>query len=127
MALIDFSLKDVGETLVKAREALTGKRVIDDLEAQKLENELEVIQQQFEATVTERWKSDNENPITQLVRPVMVIWTFILFTAVVLFDGNLGTFIVKPAYIPLLETVMTTIVIAYFGSRGIEKVFKYKK
>jgi hypothetical protein len=127
MALIDFSLKDVGETLVKAREALTGKRVIDDLEAQKLENELEQIQQQFEATVTERWKSDNENPITQLVRPVMVIWTFILFTAVVLFDGNLGTFIVKPAYIPLLETVMTTIVIAYFGSRGIEKVFKYKK
>jgi hypothetical protein len=126
MALIDFSLKDVGETLVKAREAITGKRVVDDLEAIKLSNELEVIQQQFESTITERWKSDNEHPITQLVRPIMVVWSFVLFTAVLLFDGNLGTFVIKPAYFPMLETIMTTIIIAYFGSRGIEKVFKNK-
>lgn len=126
MGLIDFSLKDVGETLVKAREAITGKRVVSELEMAQLDMQLEQLQQQFELTATDRWKSDNEHHLTRLVRPAMVVWTFVLFTAVILFDGNLGTFTIKPAYIPMIETTLVTIIISYFGSRGIEKIAKIK-
>ena len=36
MAMIDFSLSDIGETLVKAREAITGERVVDPVERERI-------------------------------------------------------------------------------------------
>ena len=82
---------------------------------------------EYDKEVTARWKSDNENLVTRMVRPMMVIWTYVLFSAVMLADGNLGDFAIKEAYIPLLETIIVTITIAYFGSRGFEKTTKYIK
>ena len=45
MGLLDFSIGDIGEVLVKAREAITGKRVIDDAEMAKIDLELAKLQQ----------------------------------------------------------------------------------
>jgi hypothetical protein len=42
-------------------------------------------------------------------------------------DGNIGDFHIKQAYIPLLETVVTTVVFAYFGGRSVEKATKVFK
>ncbi len=44
-----------------------------------------------------------------------------------MFDGNVGEFNVNQAYIPMLETILVTVTIAYFGSRGVEKVTKTVK
>lgn len=77
---------------------------------------------EFEATVTKRWERDSEHLITRLVRPMIVIFVYTLFGALILADGNVGGFSVKEAYVPLLETIIVTITVAYFGSRGIEKV-----
>lgn len=127
MGLFDFSLGDVGETLVKAREAITGKRVIDEAEILELDGKLDQIQQEFEKTVTERWHSDNEHAVTRLVRPGIVMWVYAIFSIVLLADGNIGEFSIKSAYIPLIETVLVTVTVAYFGSRGIEKTSKVIK
>lgn len=78
-----------------------------------------------EQEITKRWASDNEHIVTRLVRPAIVIWSYALFTIVVLFDGNVGNFTVNPAYIPVLETVLISVTIAYFGSRGYEKGRKF--
>ena len=111
-------------------------KVADDLitsteEKRQLKLKLKEIQEKAiadsEAQITERWKSDNEHITTRLVRPFIVIWSFVLLSIVMIFDGNFYGFEVKEAYLPILETIVTTVIIAYFGSRGVEKTSKIIK
>lgn len=108
------------------------KLVTSDSERLELKNELVKIQleatlkaneqaNEAEAQITERWKSDNEHLVTRLVRPLSFAWVIVLFSVVIMGDSNWG-FSVKDAYIPVLETLLVTMVVAYFGSRGAEKV-----
>lgn len=98
------------------------ERVKGDLKLKLGEQALE-----YDRQTTERWKSDNEHFITRIVRPSMVVWSYVLFSAVMLADGNIGGFHVNHAYIPVLETIVVTITVAYFGSRGVEKVTRFVK
>ena len=109
--------------------------ITSDEERLKLKNELIQLQLQYnlelqdktvelEKEVTKRWISDNEHWVTRIVRPSVVVWLFFLFTVVILFDGNLWDFSVNPAYIPILETTLQTVVIAYFAGRSVEKSTK---
>lgn len=82
---------------------------------------------ELEKEITSRWNSDKEHLITRAIRPMTVFWSFFLFTVVLLFDGNIGDFHINAAYIPMLETILVTVTIAYFGSRGIEKTTKIFK
>lgn len=79
---------------------------------------------ELEKQVTKRWISDNEHFLTRLVRPAVVAWLFFLFTVVMLFDGNVWEFSINPAYIPMLETTLQTVIISYFSGRSIEKGIK---
>lgn len=79
---------------------------------------------EMEKEITSRWKIDSENIVTRLIRPMTVFWSYFLFTIVLLFDGNIGEFHINQAYIPMLETILVTVTIAFFGSRGLEKVTK---
>ena len=108
-----------------------------DEEKLKLKNELTTIitnheavmetkAVEYEQEITKRWTSDNEHIVTRLVRPISFVWVIILFTVVMIGDTNWG-FVVKDAYIPVLETLLTTMTIAYFGSRGVEKSIKHFK
>ncbi len=93
-------------------------------EMNKLEIELEAKANEYEKEITDRWRSDNEHFITRLVRPLSFIFVLFLFAIMVLFDGNLGEMAIDEAYIPVIETLLVTMVVAYFGSRGAEKVSK---
>ena len=99
------------------------------LEKQMQEFKLKMVENsnEFEKEITKRWESDNEHIITRLVRPISYTGVLILFGAVVIADGNVGAFHVNSSYIPVLETLLTTMTIAYFGSRGMEKVTKQIK
>ena len=116
------------DSIGKAADSL----ITSDEERIQLKNELVKIQleatlkaneqaNEAEAQITERWKSDNEHIVTRLVRPLSFVWVIALFTVVIIGDTNWG-FSVKDAYIPVLETLLTTMVIAYFGGRSFEKV-----
>jgi len=107
------------------------KLVTSDEERLAMKNELVKIQleatlkaneqaNEAEAQITERWKSDNEHLITRLVRPVSYAWVILLFSVIVVGDTNWG-FIVKEAYVPVMETLLVTMTIAYFGGRTIDK------
>lgn len=100
----------------------------------KLEQELKAFQvaqmeaqAKYDAEITKRWTSDNEHHVTRLVRPLSFVAVLALFFAVILADGNLGQFQIKEAYIPVLEGLLYTMVVAYFGSRGAEKITKAVK
>jgi hypothetical protein len=63
-----------------------------------------------------------ESKIKQIIRPGLLIITMFYFLFLTMYDGNFGSnFHVRDAYLPILETVLVTMVIAYFSSRGIEK------
>jgi len=99
------------------------------LEKQMQDFKLEMLKgsNEFEKEITKRWESDNEHIITRLVRPISYSAVLILFGAVVISDGNIGNFSVNSAYIPVLETLLTTMTIAYFGGRTFEKHTRIKK
>jgi len=82
---------------------------------------------EFEKEITKRWESDSEHIITRLVRPISYYSVLTLFGAVVISDGNIGDFHINSAYIPVLETLLTTMTLAYFGGRSTEKVIKHIK
>ena len=87
----------------------------------------EALEVQFEQEITSRWKSDNEHFLTRLVRPLSVVFMLVLFGMIVLLDGNVGMFLVNPAYVPVIENLLVTMIFAYFGSRGAEKIFTKNK
>lgn len=97
-----------------------------DQEKLLLRNELEKAMNKFkvdmESQITARWESDNEHFVTRLVRPVSYIFMLSILTIIMFMDGNIGEFSINPAYIPLVETLTVTMTLAYFGSRGVEKV-----
>ena len=113
------------------------KLVTSDEEKLQLKNELVKIQleatlkaneqaNEAEMQITERWKSDNEHLITRLVRPLSYAWVILLFSIVIIGDTNFG-FSIKDAYIPVLESLLITMTLAYFGSRGAEKMMFTRK
>jgi hypothetical protein len=73
---------------------------------------------------TERLRIDSEHSITRLVRPVTYMFFSIVFFSLVFFDGNIGDFTVNKAYVPVIETIFSTMTVFYFSSRGFEKIAK---
>ena len=86
-------------------------------------NKAEELALQADKEITLRWTNDNEHLITRLVRPISFAWVIFLFSVVMIGDTNWG-FHILPSYIPVLETLLVTMVVAYFGSRGAEKITK---
>jgi len=104
-------------------ERLTAKRVLEQVKLEAT-NKSEEIGLEHEKEITKRWTSDNEHVVTRLVRPLSYIFVLILFGSILLVDGNIGEFKINPAYIPVLESLLAIMTVAYFGSRGAEKVAK---
>ena len=76
---------------------------------------------EFEKEVTKRWTSDKDGFLTRNIRPLGFAFVLILFGAVMLCDGNIGSFTIKETYTPVIESLLDLFVVAYVGSRGIEK------
>jgi hypothetical protein len=85
--------------------------------------DLERIAVEREKEITKRWQSDNEHLITRLIRPLSYAWVIFVFTISMIGDGNWG-FTVNSDYLPIIEALLTTMTLAYFGSRGLEKITK---
>tara|TARA_R110000744_G_scaffold143565_2_gene255529 strand:- start:12284 stop:12727 length:444 start_codon:yes stop_codon:yes gene_type:complete len=116
------ALPDSG--VLSVLKGLIGKS--DTLPKEDKEIALELLKQdQIEMKeVTKRLLSDNEHNITRLIRPISYACMFLLYMSCIFFDGNIGDFSIKENYIPSITSLFSTMTIFYFGSRGIEKVFK---
>ena len=104
-------------------EKLAAKQKLVE-EMNKFEIKQLELKAQYDAEVTKRWQSDNEHIITRLVRPISYACVLALFGIIVLLDGNVGVFTIAEAYIPVIEGLLQVMTVAYFGSRGAEKVTK---
>ena len=97
------------------------------VEMNKLKLEMEASSVEFEKEITARWKSDNQHIVTRLVRPMSIVYMLTLFGIVVMFDGNVGEFSVNEAYIPVIESLLITMVVSYFGARSWDKHTESRK
>jgi len=78
--------------------------------------------------VSSRWQSDmtSDSWLSKNTRPMMLIYLtfamslFMVLDSTVVLDINEG-------WISLLEALLITVYVAYFGSRGAEKITKIKK
>lgn len=104
--------------LIEAKALLDGKRMELDAET-KLEEE-----------VTKRWQADmgQKDPLAKRVRPLSLLFLLLFMSGIIIADSiNIVGFDVKQGYVDLLESLLVVTFVAYFGSRGVEKVFSKRR
>ncbi len=110
-------------------------KVIDDLVTteeeklvakQKVQEILEQADKEAQEQVTERWKYDMQSDsfLSKNIRPMVLIYLTIIFTALCFSDGNIAEFKIAEAYIPIFQTLLVTVYGAYFVGRSWEKTKK---
>lgn len=124
--VVDSVGKAVDSLVTSDEERLQLKNALMQIEVDA-KNKTGELSLKIEEEITKRWTSDNDHIVTRLTRPAIVLWGFTLLTIVMLLDGNVGEFTINEAYIPLLETIVVTSVVAYMGGRSVEKVSKVVK
>jgi len=75
--------------------------------------------------VSERWQYDmkSDSWLSKNTRPLTLIYLTVCMTLFIVFDSINMLFDMKDVWIELLKTLLVTVYVAYFGSRGAEKVF----
>jgi len=63
----------------------------------------------------------NDNVLSKNTRPLLLIFLVVFTTILIVVDASVSTFVVAPMYVELLKILLTTMVAAYYGSRGYEK------
>ena len=112
-------IKEVGDVIDKLTTTKEEK-----LEAQRLITEsLEKAVKEAQEQVTARWQADMASDIklSKNIRPMVLIYLTVIFTACAFFDGNIGEFSIADEYIPIFQTLLVTVYGAYFVGRSWEK------
>ena len=75
--------------------------------------------------VSKRWEYDmkSDSWLSKNTRPLTLIYLTVCMTLFIVFDSLSLLFDMKNVWIELLKTLLVTVYVAYFGSRGAEKVF----
>lgn len=79
--------------------------------------------------VSQRWSSDmkSDSWLSKNTRPLTLIYLTLASTLLIILDSFHTRFDVDTAWVELLKTLLITVYVAYFGSRGAEKITKIKK
>lgn len=113
--------------ILKGDNSLESNEILDELVLKKKEIELDFYRSQ-NIQVSNRWKSDmsSDSWLSKNVRPITLLYLLLVFTILVIFDSINNEFQVKIGWVSLVESLLITVVVAYFGSRGAEKVMRKK-
>jgi hypothetical protein len=126
--LIGDAVDMVGElstgNVLGALQTLLGKD--EGLTQQDREHALELIKLDIEQEkgITKRWESDmkSDSLLSKNIRPMSLIFLTVCAMALIVADSMGIDFNVKENWINLLSTLLVSVYVAYFGSRGAEKV-----
>ena len=104
-------------------EVVTSKEEAQELKIRlkEVENKLtETIEQE----VSKRWLADmqSDSYLAKNIRPLVLAFLVVSTVAMVFIDSGKLEFEVKDTWVDLLQIVLITVIGAYFGSRGLEKV-----
>ena len=79
--------------------------------------------------ISKRWASDmkSDSWLSKNTRPLTLIYLTFASTTLIIIDSFHTKFDVDTAWVELLKTLLITVYVAYFGSRGAEKITNNKK
>jgi len=79
--------------------------------------------------ISGRWRADmkSDSWLSKNTRPLTLIYLTFTSTILIMIDSFHTTFDVDTAWVELLKTLLITVYVAYFGSRGAEKIQNIKK
>jgi len=80
----------------------------------------------LEKEITARHNADMQSDswLSKNIRPLLTIFSLVLYTLFALTDGNIGEFNIANQYVDLLGQIVIMSLGFYFTSRGIEKTAK---
>ena len=104
-------------------EVITTKEEAEELKIRlkEVENKLtETIEQE----VSKRWVADmqSDSYLAKNIRPLVLAFLVVSTVVMVFIDSGTINFEVKDTWEDLLQIALITVIGAYFGSRGLEKV-----
>jgi hypothetical protein len=104
------------------------KNLIDkdpDLTPQDKETALKLLEQDMVEMqeISKRWESDmvSDSWLSKNTRPMTLIFLTVSLVVFILLDGFDIAFGIDSEWINLLKSLLITVYVAYFGSRGVEK------
>lgn len=79
--------------------------------------------------VSKRWESDmkSDSWLSKNTRPMTLIYLKVVTSLYIILDSLDIAFDIDESWVELLKTLLVTIYVAYFGSRGFEKYTNIKK
>ncbi len=98
---------------------------VDKEQAMKLiEQDLQELKE-----ISGRWRADmkSDSWLSKNTRPLTLIYLTFASTILIIIDSFHTLFDVDTAWVELLKTLLITVYVAYFGSRGAEKITKINK
>ena len=108
--------KVIDEVVTSQEEKLTLKNKL-----QEIVNEHRAI---VEQEVSKRWQADmnSDSWLSKSIRPLVMALLVVATTLLIFIDAGVITFVVEDKWVDLLQIVLITVIGAYFGSRGLEKI-----
>jgi hypothetical protein len=125
---------NVGDILPDSGFLGVFKRIIDKdstLTQQDKETALKMLEMDLSELqeVSKRWDSDmkSDSWLSKNTRPITLIYLTVATTLYIVLDSLNISFDIDESWVELLKTLLVTIYVAYFGSRGFEKYQTIKK
>jgi len=113
-------IKEVGDVIDKLTTTKEEKLLIK----KQIQEIIEKANNDAEEQITRRWESDmkSDSWLSKNTRPLALIFLSFMAIAFIWVDSHHEiSFTVEQEWIGLLKQLLTTVYIAYFGSRGVEK------
>ena len=113
-------IKEVGDVIDKLTTTEEEKLLIK----KQIQEIMEKANNDADAQITRRWESDmkSDSWLSKNTRPMALIFLSFMAIAFIWVDSHHEiSFTVEQEWIGLLKQLLTTVYIAYFGSRGVEK------
>ncbi len=122
-----------GGSIAEKISGIIDKHTFSKVEKAQFEKEMEQIfikaELDLEKKITSRHAADMQSDswLSKNIRPLLTIFSLILYTLFAISDGNIGEFNIANQYVDLLGQIVIMSLGFYFTSRGIEKTAKIIK
>ena len=104
-------------------EVVTSKEEREELKLRLRQAEADLTKV-IEQEVSKRWQADmtSDSWLSKNIRPLILAFLVISTVVLVFVDSGYIEFEVKASWVDLLQVTLITVIGAYFGSRGLEKI-----
>tara|TARA_R110000796_G_scaffold27488_10_gene75771 strand:- start:818 stop:1225 length:408 start_codon:yes stop_codon:yes gene_type:complete len=122
-----------GSNIAEKISNIVDKHTFSKVEKAQFEKEMEQIfinaKLDLEKEITSRHSNDmiSDSWLSKNIRPLLTIFSLLLYTIFSITDGNIGSFDIQDQYVDLLGQIVIMSLGFYFTSRGIEKTAKILK